>query len=199
MDSWAWAYLSPYPAHLLFSNTVQYVKVKGTGSWEDLKERWECWMSLSQMWWNLSGGRQRQQVHCHFQRCRNHIIWHCNYQEQVWCFWRFHEHDQQVEKRDRLSSEARAKQRGGGEYMKSTFSNWLRAKGIIHKHSNPYKPEQNGVAERLNCTISEMGRTMPAALHLPQDFWSFAYVTACYLHNWLHNSLTRDKTPFELV
>lgn len=52
---------------------------------------------------------------------------------------------------------------GGGEYMKTTFGNWLRAKGIVHEHSNPYEPEQNGVAERLNRTISDMGRTMLAA------------------------------------
>lgn len=87
---------------------------------------------------------------------------------------------------------------GGGEYMKTTFSSWLKAKGIFHEHSNPYEPEQNGVAERLNRTISDMGRTMLAASHLPQTFWSFAYVTACYLHKRLPNSLTGDKTPFEL-
>lgn len=87
---------------------------------------------------------------------------------------------------------------GGGEYVKTTFSTWLKAKGILHENSNPYKPEQNGVAERLNRTISEMGRTMLAASHLPQDFWSFPYVTACYLHNRLPNTLTGNKTPYEL-
>lgn len=87
---------------------------------------------------------------------------------------------------------------GGGEYMKSMFSLWLKSKGIAHEHSNPYKPEQNGVAERLNRTIGDMARTMLSVSHLPQSFWSFAYLTACYLHNCLPNTLTKDKTPYEL-
>lgn len=36
---------------------------------------------------------------------------------------------------------------GGGEYMKVTFKRWLEEKGILHEQSNPYEPEQNGVAD----------------------------------------------------
>lgn len=56
---------------------------------------------------------------------------------------------------------------GGGKYMKSTFSGWLKSRGIAHKHSNPYEPEQNGVAERLNRMVGDMARKMLSASHLP--------------------------------
>lgn len=62
----------------------------------------------------------------------------------------------------------------------------------------PYEHHQNGVAERLNRTIGDMGRTMLLASGLSESMWSFAYLTAAYLHNRIPNSLTGDKTPLEL-
>lgn len=86
---------------------------------------------------------------------------------------------------------------GGGEYMRTIFSNWLKDKGIHHEQPVPYKPEQNGIAERLNRTLGDMARTMLAASGLPKTFWSYAYLCACYLHNRIPNEVTKRMTPYE--
>lgn len=86
----------------------------------------------------------------------------------------------------------------GGEYVSSTLAKWLANEGIKHEFSNPYEPEQNGNAERLNRTLGEMARTLLSHSKLPCDFWNFAYLTSAYLYNQLPNVLTEDKTPFEL-
>lgn len=72
---------------------------------------------------------------------------------------------------------------GGGEYELASFEKWLDEKGIRHERSNPYEPEQNGVAEHLNRTLGDMARTMLADSGLPKLFWNFAYLAACFLHN----------------
>lgn len=86
----------------------------------------------------------------------------------------------------------------GGEYVGANLDKWLKDAGIVHDYSNPYEPEQNGTAERLNRTLGEMARTLLASSKLPQRFWNFAYLTAAYLHNRIPNSITDDKTPYEM-
>lgn len=49
---------------------------------------------------------------------------------------------------------------GGGEYSKSSFSNWLQDNGAIHGIATTSSPETNGSAERLNRTVLDMARTM---------------------------------------
>lgn len=79
----------------------------------------------------------------------------------------------------------------GGEYISGNLDRWLKSEGIQHKFSNPYEPEQNSNAERLN-------RTLLASSSLPNQFWNFVYLTDAYLHNKIPNSLTGDKTAYEL-
>lgn len=86
----------------------------------------------------------------------------------------------------------------GGEYIGATLETWLRQEGINHEFSNPHEPEQNGNAERLNRTLGDMARTMLSASKLPKTFWNYAYLTAAYLHNRIPNSITGEKTPYEL-
>lgn len=86
----------------------------------------------------------------------------------------------------------------GGEYIGAALDKWLRDKGITHELSNPYKPEQNGVAERLNCTLGEMAWTLLSASKLPKVFWNHANMTAAYIHNRLPNSVTRKTTRYEM-
>lgn len=75
----------------------------------------------------------------------------------------------------------------GGKYMGGNLEKWLKEEGISHEFSNPYEPEQNGNAERLNRTLGEMARTLLSHKKLPQNFWNFAYLTAAYLHNRIPN------------
>lgn len=48
----------------------------------------------------------------------------------------------------------------GGEYVGVEFTSFLAKSGIRHKLTSPYCPEQNGSAERENCTLVECVRTM---------------------------------------
>lgn len=48
---------------------------------------------------------------------------------------------------------------GGGEYIGSDFCYWLNEGGITHEKTL-YSLESNGRAERLNCTLIEMSRTI---------------------------------------
>lgn len=86
----------------------------------------------------------------------------------------------------------------GGEYIGSTLDIWFKDKGITPEFSNPYEPEHNRVAERLNRTLGKMARTLLSAFKLQKNFWKFAYLTAAYLNNRLPNSTTRDLTPNEI-
>ena len=42
-----------------------------------------------------------------------------------------------------------------GEYTSKEFEDYLKKNGILHKHTVPKTPEQNGVAERMNKTLVE--------------------------------------------
>ena len=44
----------------------------------------------------------------------------------------------------------------GGEYIKRDFQHYCELEGIRMEHSVPYKPQQNGVAERKNRSLKEM-------------------------------------------
>ena len=68
-----------------------------------------------------------------------------------------------------------------GEYQK--LSKRLRRQGVIVEFTTPYTPEQNGVAERINRTLTTKVRAMLANAGLPIRLWGEAANTACYLHN----------------
>jgi hypothetical protein len=59
----------------------------------------------------------------------------------------------------------------------------LRSSGIVCEPTTPYTPEQNGVAERLNRTLTTKIRSMLVGAELPTELWGEAAYTACYLHN----------------
>uniref|UniRef100_A0A1X7VD77 Integrase catalytic domain-containing protein n=1 Tax=Amphimedon queenslandica TaxID=400682 RepID=A0A1X7VD77_AMPQE len=64
----------------------------------------------------------------------------------------------------------------------------------VHHTKNP---EQNGVAERLNCTLVESVRTMLTEANLPQCFWAEALATAVYLKNRSPTVSISNTTPHE--
>ena len=76
----------------------------------------------------------------------------------------------------------------GGEYVSQEFEAYLRSKGIRHELTVPYSPQQNGVAERMNCTLMESARSMLAPAGLPDSYWAEAVATAAYL---TYNSLCK--------
>ncbi|CAL9005508.1 unnamed protein product [Prunus brigantina] len=86
----------------------------------------------------------------------------------------------------------------GGEFLSSSFQQFLNQEGIVHQLSCPHTPEQNGAAERKHRHIVELARTLLAASKVPFQFWVDAFLTAFYLINRLPFTSSR-VSPFELL
>jgi transposase InsO family protein len=69
-----------------------------------------------------------------------------------------------------------------GEY-KALATRLKRENGVAVEFTTSYTPEQNGVAERLNRTLTTKIRAMLMEAGLPLWLWGEAAYTACYLHN----------------
>lgn len=84
----------------------------------------------------------------------------------------------------------------GGEYTGKSTQTILKKYGINFETTVPFSPEQNGIAERKNRSLTESARCMLIDVHLPK-YWGEAVNTACHVQNLtLHKSTKR--TPFEL-
>ena len=62
----------------------------------------------------------------------------------------------------------------GGEFIGTCFQNQLWSDGVQHETSAPDTPEQNGLAERMNQTLSTLANTMLEESKLPKSFWADA-------------------------
>ena len=79
--------------------------------------------------------------------------------------------------------------------MSTKFKSFLSEKGIQHILSNPYTPQQNGVAEQKERTLKKAMLCLLKDARLPFKFWAEVINTACYVQNRLFNSVIKD-TPF---
>lgn len=75
------------------------------------------------------------------------------------------------------------KNRSGTEYNSNTFNQFYSKHGILHQVTTTYTPQQNGVAERMNRTITDRICCMLLDSGLGQEFWAGAANTAIYLIN----------------
>nr|GFA21621.1 hypothetical protein [Tanacetum cinerariifolium] len=75
----------------------------------------------------------------------------------------------------------------------------LSLKGIKKEFSVPRTPQQNGIAERKNMTLTEATGTMLTDSLLPIPFWAEAVNTACYVQNRVLVTKPQNKTPYELL
>nr|GEW13123.1 hypothetical protein [Tanacetum cinerariifolium] len=67
----------------------------------------------------------------------------------------------------------------GTEFENSDHNQFCGIKGIKRELSVPRTPQQNGIAERKNKTLTEAARTMLGDSLLPLPFWAEAINTAC--------------------
>lgn len=84
----------------------------------------------------------------------------------------------------------------GLEYAK--LKSYFRDKGVRHETSCAYTPQQNGVAERVNRTLVEMGRSCLSDGNHDLSLWAEAVCFAAYVRNRVINKANEKQTPFEL-
>jgi hypothetical protein len=74
---------------------------------------------------------------------------------------------------------------------------YLQENGIVTQYSTPGKPQQNGVAERRNCTLMDMVCSMLSYSTLPVRLWMEALKTVIHKLNRVPSKAV-PKTPYEL-
>nr|GEY70329.1 putative ribonuclease H-like domain-containing protein [Tanacetum cinerariifolium] len=85
------------------------------------------------------------------------------------------------------------------EFKNHDLNQFCGMKGIKREFSVARTPQQNGVAERKNRTLSQAARTMLADSLLPISFWVEAVNTACYVQNRVLVTKPHNKTPYEIL
>ncbi|UYV65487.1 hypothetical protein LAZ67_3004496 [Cordylochernes scorpioides] len=86
----------------------------------------------------------------------------------------------------------------GLEYCNKNFKQKLESLGIKHELTNSYSPQQNGVSERLNCSLLDMARVSMHNADLPQKFWAESVNCAAYIKNRSLCSALDNKVPEEI-
>ena len=70
--------------------------------------------------------------------------------------------------------------------------------GIVHQATVPYSPQQNGMAERMNRTLTERARSMLNFMQVEKKWWAEAMNTAVYVTNRVTCASWPNKTPYEV-
>ena len=81
--------------------------------------------------------------------------------------------------------------------MSQEFDDHLKNRGIVSQLTPPGTPQRNGVSERRNRTLLDIGHTMMSLIDLPLSFWVYALETATFTLN-RAPSKSVETTPYEL-
>jgi hypothetical protein len=86
--------------------------------------------------------------------------------------------------------------KGGELWGSHAYQKMLMEEGFIPEPTASDVSFQNGVAERPNCTLADMMRSLLHCAQLGPEYWSWAVLHATYLKNRLpHHAI--HKTPYE--
>lgn len=86
----------------------------------------------------------------------------------------------------------------GSEYTSNEFREFCQTNGIKQQFSAEYTPQQNGIAERANRTLTEMARCLKIEGNLPEYLWAELVNTSAYIRNRCPTKVNANKTPEEL-
>ena len=85
----------------------------------------------------------------------------------------------------------------GGEYINQRLKDYCNQNGILLELSVPHTPQQNGVAERANRTLTKCMRAMMKDMDCPLALWGEAVSTAAYCLNRTATSINGGVTPIQ--
>src|SRR5882724_7444000 len=86
-----------------------------------------------------------------------------------------------------------------GEYLSNKFSNYLTTHRIKHWLTVHDMPEQNGITERINCTLLERVCTMLHGTQLPKNLWGEALAHTVWLKNCTSTKALEQTTPLQAL
>ena len=82
--------------------------------------------------------------------------------------------------------------------MSSDWKLFCQQNNICLQYSSVYSPQQNGVAERMNRTLNDIGRSLLLHSGLAPSFWAEAIKCAAYIRNRLSTGSHADRqTPYQ--
>jgi hypothetical protein len=81
--------------------------------------------------------------------------------------------------------------------MAASVKEILNQRGIEHHLTMPGTPQQNGKAERFNCTIMDKAMSMLHTAGLSNGFWEYAISTAVHIYNRTPIRSLKWRTPHE--
>jgi hypothetical protein len=88
----------------------------------------------------------------------------------------------------------------GGEYLSGQIQGEIKKRGIKHELTCPYTPQQNGVAERANQTITGAVRTMLCHMSLQHKWWGEAFWQTLWVKNRVPTTaLASENTPYLII
>lgn len=71
--------------------------------------------------------------------------------------------------------------------------------GITHHLSYPYSHQQMGAVERRHCHLVDTAITMLNFTSLPNNYWDYAILAACFLYNQNSSSSLEELSPLEAL
>ena len=102
------------------------------------------------------------------------------------------------EHNNRLLKTTRIRSDYGKEFENPMFKSLCGKNGIKHEFSTPKTPQNNGVVERKNITLQEMGRVMLKSRNVLIKFWAEVENMACCISNRVYLRPRTHKTPYEI-
>jgi hypothetical protein len=88
---------------------------------------------------------------------------------------------------------------GGSEFNNKLLLDFLKKQGTEYTYTTTDTPQLNGIAERMNQTITTMVRCMLKHGNLPAELWIYAYLYATYIHNRVCQPSLQGKVPIEIL
>jgi len=85
----------------------------------------------------------------------------------------------------------------GREFVNEKLERWCKEQGIELRLTAPYSPPQNGVAERMNRTLTELARANLNNHEIPEYLWEYAISHAAYIRNRAYTKRMGTLTPFQ--
>jgi hypothetical protein len=85
----------------------------------------------------------------------------------------------------------------GREFVNKQMNKSCQINSILHETTVPFKPQQNGIAERAIAILFEMVRSMIHASKIDKCYWGEAFMYAVHIRSITPTSALNGKVPFE--